>query len=245
MAWKRFRPSFVCNVFKSVYFGFLVSFLSAVIVGMASVLVYYLTFQTQLNCLVHPEKSIPSNLQWIRAVSEAIFVFFFHCWLFVNSLAYFRPFQISGLKLTLFLTALAFYICDVCYRVFQALVFSHFNLTNLQVLPGNVLFLLCLCVQVGIITKHFCTGPKNKQLSLFLSLTIPCFSTYVTGILVTYFIYPAYNRQDHIVGKAPYSHRSFQFFLRECHAFVSSDCGGSAIRDIHLYCWFRCIMGPL
>ena len=202
MAWKRFRPSFVRTVFKSVYFGFLVSFLSAVIVGMASVLVYYLTFQTQLNCLVHPEKSIPSNLQWIRAVSEAIFVFFFHCWLFVNSLAYFRPFQISGLKLTLFLTALAFYICDVCYRVFQALVFSHFNLTNLQVLPGNVLFLLCLCVQVGIITKHFCTGPRNKQLSLFLSLTIPCFSTYVTGILVTYFIYPAYNRQDHIVGKA-------------------------------------------
>ena len=123
MAWKRFRPSFVCNVFKSVYFGFLVSFLSAVIVGMTSVLVFYLTFQTQLNCLVHPEKSIPSNLQWIIAVSEAIFVFFFHCWLFVNSLFYFRPFQISGLKLTLFLTALAFHICDVCYRVFQALVF--------------------------------------------------------------------------------------------------------------------------
>ena len=29
-----------------------------------------------------------------------------------------------------------------------------------------------------------------------------CFLTYVTGILVTYFIYPVYNRQDHIVGKA-------------------------------------------
>ena len=188
MAWKRFRPSFVRDVFKSVYFGFLVSFLSAVIVGMVSVLVYYLTFQTQLNCLVHPEKSIPSNLQWIRAVSEAIFVFFFHCWLFVSSLFYFRPFQISGEKLTLILTALAFYFCDVCYRPLQALVFSHFHVTHLQVLPGNVLFVLCLCIQVYIITKHFCRGPRNKQVSLFLSLS--------------YFIYPAYNKQDHIVGKA-------------------------------------------
>lgn len=201
MAWKQFRPSFVRTVCKSAYIGFLVSVLSAVIVGMISILVYYLSFQTQLNCLVHPEKSIPNKLRWIRTVSEAFFAFFFYCWLFVNSLFYFRPFQISGLKLTLFLTVLAFYIFDVCYRLLQALVFSHFNLTKLQVLPGNVLFFLCLCVQVCIITKHFCRGPRKKQLSLFLSLTIPFFLTYVTGILVAYFIYPAYNRQDNIVSK--------------------------------------------
>jgi len=201
MAWKQFRPSFVRTVCKSAYVGFLVSVLSAVIVGMISILVYYLSFQTQLNCLVHPEKSIPNKLRWIRTVSEAFFAFFFYCWLFVNSLFYFRPFQISGLKLTLFLTVLAFYIFDVCYRLLQALVFSHFNLTKLQVLPGNVLFFLCLCVQVCIITKHFCRGPRKKQLSLFLSLTIPFFLTYVTGILVAYFIYPAYNRQDNIVSK--------------------------------------------
>ena len=202
MAWKRFRPSFVRTVFKSVYFGFLMSVLSAVFVGMVSILVYYLSFQTQLNCLVHPEKSIPNNLQWIRAVSEATFAFFFYCWVFANSLFHFRPFQISGLKLTLLLTALAFYFCDVCYRLLQALVFSHFKLTQLQVLPGNVLFFLCVCMQVCIITKHFCRGPRKKQLSLFLSLTIPCFLTSLTGILVTYFIYPVYNRQDHIFGKA-------------------------------------------
>jgi len=201
MAWKQFRPSFVRTVCKSAYVGFLLSVLSAVIVGMISILVYYLSFQTQLNCLVHPEKSIPNKLRWIRTVSEAFFAFFFYCWLFVNSLFYFRPFQISGLKLTLFLTVLAFYIFDVCYRLLQALVFSHFNLTKLQVLPGNVLFFLCLCVQVCIITKHFCRGPRKKQLSLFLSLTIPFFLTYVTGILVAYFIYPAYNRQNNIVSK--------------------------------------------
>ena len=197
MAWKRFGPSFVRIVFKSVYFGFLVSVLSAVIVGIFSILVYYLTFQTQLNCLLHPEKSIPTNYNGSELSPKPSLSSFF--------IVGFSPtayFIVVHFKLILLLTALAFYICDVCYRVIQALVFSHFNLTHLQVLPGNVLFFLCLCIQVCIITKHFCRGPRNKQLSLFLSLTIPCFLTYVTGILVTYFIYPVYNRQDHIVGKA-------------------------------------------
>lgn len=202
MVWKRLRPSFVGTVCKSAYFGFLVSVLSAIMVGIVSNLVYYLSFQTQLICLVHPEKSIPKKIQWIRAASEAMFVFFFYCWLFVNSLFYFRPFQISGLKQTLFLTTLAFYMGDVCCRLVQALAFSHFKLTQLQVVPGNVLFFLCLCTQVCIITRHFCRGPRKKQLSLFLSLTIPYFLTYVTGILEVYFVYPAYNKQDNIVGKA-------------------------------------------
>ena len=61
MAWKRFRPSFVGTVCKSAYLGFLVSVLSAVIVGIVSILLYYLSFQTQLNCLVRPEKLIPKK----------------------------------------------------------------------------------------------------------------------------------------------------------------------------------------
>ena len=52
------------------------SVLSAVIIGVISIFVYYLSFQTQLNCLVHPENSIPNKLQRITAVSEAIFIFF-------------------------------------------------------------------------------------------------------------------------------------------------------------------------
>ena len=202
MAWKRFRPSFVRTVCQSAYFGFLVSVLSAIMVGIVSNFVYYLSFQTQLDCLVHAKKSIPKKIQWIRAASEAMFVFFYYCLLSFNSLFYFRPFQISGLKQTLFLTTLAFYMGDVCSRLVQALAFSHFKLTQLQVVPGNVLFFLCLCTQVCIITRHFCRGPRKRQLSLFLSLTIPYFLTYVTGILEIYFVYPAYNKQDNIVGKA-------------------------------------------
>ena len=96
MAGKQFRPSFVRTVSKSAYVEFLVYVLSAAIVGVVSISVYYLSFETQLNCLVHPEKSIPNKPQWIRAVSEATCVSFFYCLIFVNGLFYFRPFQISG-----------------------------------------------------------------------------------------------------------------------------------------------------
>ena len=101
LAWKRFRPSFVRTVCNSAYFGFLMSVLSANHCRNGFNFSNLSKLQTQLNCLVHPEKSMPNKLQWIRAISEAIFVFFFYCWVFGNCLFYFRPFQISGLKLTL------------------------------------------------------------------------------------------------------------------------------------------------
>ena len=151
MAWKQLRPSVVCTVWKSVYFGFLISVLSALVIGIVSILVYYVSFQTQLACLTHPEGLIPNKLRWIRAISEAIFVFFLYCWVFLDILFYFRPFQISGIKLRIFLTILSFYLLDVFYRIaIQAFGFSHFILTRFQELPGNVVFFLCLCIEFGI-----------------------------------------------------------------------------------------------
>ena len=197
MAWKQLRPSFLYTVWKSVYFGFLMSVLSALMIGIVSILVYYVSFQTQLACLTHPEELIPNKLRWIRTISEAIFVFFLYCWVFLDILFYFRPFQISGIRLRIFLTVLVFYILDVFYRIaIQAFGFSHFKLTKIQVLPGNVLFFLCLCIAFRIITRHFCAGPRKRQFSLFLSLIVPCVLMLVTGTLLGYFLYPAYNRQN-------------------------------------------------
>ena len=197
MAWKQLRPSAICTIWKSVYFGFLMSILSAVVIGILSILVYYISFQTQLACLVHPEESIPNELRWVGAISEAIFLYFLYCWLFLNILFYFRPFQISGLKLKMFLTVFIFYMLDVFYRIaIQAFGFSHFKLTRLQVLPANFLFFICLCIEIGIITRHFCVGPGKRQFSLFLSVIAPFGLTFVTSILLGYFVYPAYNRQN-------------------------------------------------
>lgn len=59
MAWKTLRPSFFGTVRKSVLFGFLMSMFSATVVGIVSILVYYISFQTQLLCFRIPEKWIP------------------------------------------------------------------------------------------------------------------------------------------------------------------------------------------
>lgn len=117
MAWKQLRPSLARTVWKSVYFGFLMSILSAVVIGIVLVLVYYVSFQTLLAFLNHREESIPNKLRWVRAISEAMFVSLYYFWISINALFYFRPFQISGLKLRIFLTCLAFYIFDVFYRI--------------------------------------------------------------------------------------------------------------------------------
>ena len=85
---------------------------------------------------------------------------------------------------------------NVFYRIAQAVGFSHFRLTSLQVLPLHVWFFLCLCIQVYIISRHFCRGPRRKQFSLFLSLTVPCMLTFIMALLQAHFIYPAYTRQN-------------------------------------------------
>ena len=102
MAWKQLRPSVVGTVCKSLHIAFFISVLSAFSIGIVSILIYYVSFQTQLTCLVHPQKSIPNKLRWVRAISEAIFVSLYYVWFPINVLFYFRPFQIAGLKLRIF-----------------------------------------------------------------------------------------------------------------------------------------------
>ena len=197
MAWKKLRPSFFGTVRKSVLFGFLMSVFSATVVGIVSILVYYISFQTQLVCFRVPEKSIPRKLQWFRTISETVFVSFYYYWFLLNVLFYFRLFQISGLKLDFLVTCTSFYFLDAFYRIaIQAFGFSHFQLTSAQVLPGNALLFLCLCAQCCIIVRHFGKGPRKKQLSLFMFITVQFPLMFISGILLAYFVYPAYLKQN-------------------------------------------------
>ena len=198
MAWKRLRPSIFRSVWQSFYFGFLMSILSASVVAIVTFPIYYLSYQTQLNCLYHSDQSTPRKLQWLRTISEAVVILFFYYWFFVTTLFYFRPFQISGLKRKIVFICLPFYcLHKLVYTMgIQALGFSHFKLTPLQQIPGNVVFYLCLCTQVCIIVRHFCRETRRKQLLLATFITIPFLLAFVSGIFMVYFLYPAYNRQD-------------------------------------------------
>ena len=197
MAWKRLRPPMWRTVWNSLLFGFLMSVLSAAVVGIVSIMLNYLCYQTKLNCEGKPKESIPKKLQWIGTITETVYAFMIYCWFFLNSLFFFRPFQIWGLKLKIFLLCLPFFCLDAAYRVAtQALGISHSKLSTTKRIPLNVLFLSCVCLQVYSFFKHLVSGPKKILLKLFVLFGVPCILTFVVGPLIAYFIYPAYSEQD-------------------------------------------------
>ena len=197
MAWKRLRPSVFCTIWNSLYFGFLISVLTAAIVGILSVSVYYFNYQAILICLGRPKESIPIKIQWIKTLSDILTEEFIYIWFFVNTLFYFRPYQIMGVKRKLFLTSFIFYALDSAYRVaLQGLSISHSDLTMVQRIPGNVLFSLGVCIQTWVLARHFFIVTGIKKLKTLLWMIGSSALTFVVAILVSKFIYPAYNKQN-------------------------------------------------
>lgn len=193
MAWKQIRPSLFRSLWQSFYFGFLISILSATMVGIVSILIYYLSYQTLLKCESFSTKSIPEKLQWMRTISEVIVCSAYFYWFFLNTLFYFRSFQISGLKLKLFLLCLTFYVMDAAYRIFfQAFGITRTKLTNTQKIPLIALFFLCVCTQACMIVKHLCQGPRKVLCRMFLLTTTPCILSYFMAVIIAYLIYPTY-----------------------------------------------------
>ena len=197
MAWKQLRPSIFRTVLSSFYFGFFMSVLSASIVGIVSIAVYYLSYQTLLSCQDQSkENSIPIKLQWVKTLSKVFFACFSYHLFFLNVLFFFRSFQISGLKLRIFLLCFIPYCLDSSYRIgMQVFGISIANFTREEI-PCLVLFYLSKCSQIYIIARHFCQNPGIKRFKLILLFFGPCVLKIVTGILFSNLIYPVYNRQE-------------------------------------------------
>ena len=197
MAWKRLRPSITTSIRNSLYFGFLISVVSASVVGVASFTVYYFSFQTQLNCEMHSREMIRIELQWVITLSEIISVGFLYFWFFLSIIFYFCPFQLSGVKRRLVLLSVLFFLLDSVYRIaMQVCGVSHSKLTASQRIPPRVIFSICNCTQIYIIKRHFCTGSLIKQVKFVLLFIAPYALGQIIAILVAYSIYPAYNKQD-------------------------------------------------
>ena len=204
MAWKQLRPSIFRTVSSSLYFGFFISVLSASIIGIVSVLVYYLSYQTLLSCQDQSKAdSIPIKLQWVITLSKVFFVWFMYQLFFLNVLFFFRPFQISGLKLRIFFLCLVPFCLDSAYRIVMqvfGISIANFKFKALQVIPCRIIFFLSMCSQIYIIARHFCNRRGIKRFKLILLLVVPCALAIVTGNLFSNLLYPAYNRQ-HKDGK--------------------------------------------
>ncbi|XP_078347201.1 uncharacterized protein LOC144632424 [Oculina patagonica] len=198
MAWKRFRPSALRTVCKSMYIGALISLLTATIIGSVYMLISYLSFKTITNCEFYPKKSIPVNVQWMRSISAVISNAFIYTWFFTCTFFLFRPFQLMGVKRKLILAACLVYFLDTCYRVaLQALGISHSKLSVLQKIPANVLFVISICWQAYLLTNHFRMGrTRRQQMNLFLQMTVPICSVIILAVSAASIIYPAYNKQS-------------------------------------------------
>ena len=200
MAWKQLRPSIFRTVSSSFCFGFFISMLSGTIVGIASVLVYYLSYQTLLSCKDQSKAdSISVRLQWVITLSKVFFIWFMYHWFFLNVLLLFRPFQISGLKLRIFLLCFVPFCLDSAYRIVMqvfGISIANFKFKALQLIPCRILFYLSICSQIYMITRHFCNRPGIIRFKLILLFIVPCVSTNVVADLFSDLIYPAYNRQD-------------------------------------------------
>ena len=197
MEWKQFRPSLIYSLWNSLYFGFLISVLAAALIGTLSIIVYYVAYQVTLVCLGRSKDSIPWKIQWSKTISECMEVIFIHLWFFVNTLFYFKPHQIKGLKRQLILVSSVFYVLDAAYRiVLQALGISQSALTPLQTVPLNVLFLFSFGVQSWVLARRFSRAVGARKLTTFLWMIGSSAFPFIVAILVSNFIYPAYDKQD-------------------------------------------------
>jgi len=198
-AWKRLRPSVCCTVCKSMYFGGLISLLSAIITGTIYMLVSYLCYKTVNLCEFSPPNRtlIPERVQWMRTLSTVIAYIVLYNWFFATALLLFRMYQLKGLKMKLFLSYCLFYCLDAGYRVtVQALGISYSKLSVLQKIPTNVLFLASFGFQVYILTKQFCTRLVKRKIFLFLQLSASGYLTFILALIFTHFIYPAYIKRS-------------------------------------------------
>ena len=197
MAWKQLRPSIFRTVLSSLYLGVFISVLSASIVGIVSIAVYYLGYQTLLSCQDQSKAdSISIKLQWVITLSKVFFVCFQYHLFFLNVLFFFRWFQISGLKLKIFLLCFIPYCLDSAYRIGMqvfGISIAHFSREEI---PCRVLFYLSACSQIYVIARHFCQRPGTLRFKLILLFFGPFVLTHVAAALFSYLIYPAYNRQD-------------------------------------------------
>ena len=133
----------------------------------------------------------------MRSISDIIACAFLYIWFLVYLLFLFRPYQLKGVKRKLFLVCCVTYCLDSLYRLgLQVLNISHSNLSSVQKIPINILFVTNDCVQAYLLTKHFRPTTKKGQLILFLQLIVPAYFCLFLAIPVASLIYPAYNKQD-------------------------------------------------
>ena len=196
MAWKLLRPSGLSTVYNSMFNAALITLGSASLVGAIYMLTIYLSFNTVQNCHFQPMNTTSVKMQWIRSMSDIVSCAFLYIWSVVLFQILFRPFQLIGVKLKLFISCLFFYLLDSSYRIaLQALGISHSKISSLEKIPLNAIFLINQCFLIFLLANHFCLRTRDKLIFVIQMITPGCFC-FVMFFIVASLIYPVFNAQD-------------------------------------------------
>ena len=148
-------------------------------------------------CCLSSHIGLPASIEGIRTSKHpvvenhfCVLRVFDHLCFFVNTLFFFRSYQIMGLKRKLFLVSSVFYVLDVAHLIaLQALGISRSELTPVQRIPGNILFSFSIGVQSWVLARHHsfrAVGPR--KLTTFLWMIGSSALTFTVAIMVSYFI---------------------------------------------------------
>ena len=193
MARKLLRPSFVQTVCKSMYIGALISFLSAVFIALFYLLISFVCYKTILHCQNYPKELIPIRVQWMKTISDAISSFFYYFWFFGIALFLFRPFQLKGVRKTLFLILFVSYCLDASYRLVLVKVGVWYYLApKVYQTPLYSFFFLSVCLQLYVLGKQFRARPIKMLLVLMCKMLLPFCLPVVFGIFLSDVIYGIY-----------------------------------------------------
>ena len=196
MAWKRLRPSFVQTVCKSMYIGALISFLAAVFISTVYLLISYVSYKSILHCQNYPKKMIPVGVQWIKTISDAISSIFYYFWLFVTLLLLFRPYQLKGLRKTLFLVCSVAYCLDAGYRlVLQKAGVWYYMAQKVYQTPLYLFFFVSVSLQLYVVGEPFCARSTKMLLSLMCKMIVPFCLPIILGIFISDVVYGVYIKQ--------------------------------------------------
>ena len=197
MNWKRFRPSLLQTVSKSMFIGASISLLTASFLGTIYLLFSYLAFETVTICANLKSTSFPERAQWVKTISEQIESAFYYPWPFVNVLFLFRPYQLKGVKTKLAVAGGVLFSLDLAYRVsLQAVGEPYYMHPNIYRVPLNTFFVVNTILQLYLTLRHFCVRSRAKLASSFCKMAIPTCFPFIAALAVSDFLYPEFNKQN-------------------------------------------------
>ena len=197
MHWKRFRPSALQTICRSMFIGALISLLTTAFLGTIYLLLSYLGFETVMMCSNLKPTSFLVRVQWVRTISEEIECVFYYAWPFVNLLFLFRPYQLKGAKTKLAVAGGVMFCLDLAYRVsLQAVGKPYYMRSLMYAAPLYTFFVVNTLLQLYLTLRHFCLRSTAKMTSSFCKMAIPTCFPFIAGLTITLYIYPKFNEQN-------------------------------------------------